>query len=70
MADTLSLPADSVVATGGVGESTATRNGGDGGEGRIRIDFNELNGFMSTARASETQANSACEPDAGYLAAP
>ena len=70
MADTLSLPADSVVATGGVGESTALRNGGDGGDGRIRIDFNELNGFISTARASETQANSVCEPDAGYLAAP
>ncbi|GDX80025.1 hypothetical protein LBMAG42_18360 [Deltaproteobacteria bacterium] len=70
MADTMTVPAGGIAATGGFGESTHTRDGGDGGEGRIRVDTNEINGYMITASAATTAANSACDPNPGYFDAP
>ena len=70
IADTLTLVANTFDATGGYGESTHTRDGGDGGEGRIRLDFNEINGYMSTASAATSQANSACDPNPGTIGTP
>ena len=70
IADTLTVVANTFDATGGYGESTHTRDGGDGGEGRIRLDFNEINGYMSTASASTSQANSASDPNPGTIGTP
>ena len=70
IADTLTVTTDGIDAGGGDGETSHVREGGDGGYGRIRLDFNEINGYASTASASTTQANAACEPDAGTIGTP
>jgi hypothetical protein len=70
MADTLTLYADSVDASGGAGESTHTRLGGDGGVGRIRLEYNELNGYAEGSSDASTEESSACDPDPGSSSAP
>ncbi len=66
LADTLTLPADAIDAGGGFGEATHIRYGGDGGDGRVRLDFNTLNGDAWGSAAATTAAAAASTPDAGY----
>jgi hypothetical protein len=68
MADTLMLTSESVVATGGLGEQTHIRLGGDGAVGRIRLDYNTLNGAAFGSATSEEE--NAAEPDVGYSDSP
>jgi hypothetical protein len=68
VADAMSLATGSVLAGGGDGEQTHIRLGGNGGDGRIRLDYNELNA-VAQGSASTEEAD-ACEPDAGYSATP
>ena len=68
VADSLTLATDSLNAEGGLGESSHIRAGGDGGVGRIRLDYNELNG-LAFGSASTDEAD-ACEPDPGHSEAP
>jgi len=70
IADAATIPADAVYAFGGDGESTHTRDGGNGGDGRIRLDFNTLNGYTSGTAAATRQAENACDPDAGTVGTP
>lgn len=70
-AGTATLAADSVQATGGVGGATtgtcASTPGGVGGQGRIRLDFDALNG-VPYPNASGVAASTT--PDAGHSAPP
>ena len=70
VADTMTLAADSIDAQGGFGESSHIRAGGDGGYGRIRLDYNDLNGNTQGSSGASTEEASVCEPDAGYSATP
>lgn len=70
VADTLTLVTDAVDAGGGFGEATHIRIGGDGGAGRIRLDYNAVNGLSYGAGGDATAAADACVPDAGWRAAP
>ena len=64
--ETLTLDEGAVVANGGAGYAAVTRPGGDGGEGRIRIDCGSVNGV---ACSSEGLAAST-DPDAWWGGAP
>ena len=68
VADSMDLATDSVGATGGDGEQTHIRLGGDGGDGRIRLDYNELN--SNAYGSATTEEEDACEPDAGHSETP
>ncbi len=70
VADTLSLGSDSVDATGGFGEDTHIRVGGDGGYGRVRLDYNVLNGYAYGSGSDTTERGTASEPDAGHAETP
>ncbi|MSP54468.1 MAG: hypothetical protein EXR69_02500 [Myxococcales bacterium] len=78
-ANTLSLASGAVDATGGLGnhtpggEAVAASNyraGGDGGYGRVRLDYNTINGLAAADGAAASEAVSVSEPDAGYSATP
>jgi len=68
--DSLTLAADSVDASGGFGESSHIRAGGDGGEGRVRIDCVTCNGYSHGSTTAETELDSASEPDPGHSEVP
>ena len=70
IADVLTLASDAVSAEGGFGEATHIRVGGDGGEGRIRLDYNELNAQAQGSSGATTEEASVAEPDPGYSATP
>jgi hypothetical protein len=70
MATTIDAPEAAFDATGGFGESTHTRVGGDGGYGRIRLEYDEINGLEEARVAADIQAELVSEPDAGYTSAP
>jgi len=70
IAEDMSLAADAIVAEGGLGEDTHIRIGGDGGVGRIRVDFNTLNGFDEGTSSADTELDAGAEPDPGYSVAP
>ena len=67
---TLDAPEAAFDATGGFGESTHTRIGGDGGYGRVRLDYEEINGLLEFRTSADTQADLVAEPDPGYTSAP
>lgn len=69
-ADTVTLVTDSVEAGGGFGEAAHTRDGGDGGVGRVRLDYNQLNGATYGSGADATAATDGSEPDPGWTAVP
>jgi hypothetical protein len=70
IADSLDLVSDALYAEGGLGESTHTRVGGDGGYGRIRLDFNMINGYAYGSGNATTEVATVSEPNAGYSTAP
>ncbi|MBM4391011.1 MAG: putative metal-binding motif-containing protein [Deltaproteobacteria bacterium] len=70
LADTLTLGSASVDATGGFGEDTHIRVGGDGGYGRVRLDYNTLNGYGYGSGGDTTEQAIASEPDAGHAETP
>ncbi|MFZ5478125.1 MAG: putative metal-binding motif-containing protein [Myxococcota bacterium] len=65
-ADRVSLTADAIDASGGFGESSHIRVGGDGGAGRVRVDCSEIDGLACTSR---TLAEGVV-PDPGYVGSP
>jgi hypothetical protein len=70
IADSMTLATDSVAADGGFGQASYTRVGGDGGEGRVRVDYNDINGVTAGATGASTEEAAVCEPDPGYSATP
>ena len=70
VADALTLAVDAVMADGGLGQAAYIRAGGDGGDGRIRLDFNTLNGDSQGTSEADAELIDTCEPDPGYDAAP
>ncbi len=70
IADVLALASGAVSAEGGLGEATHIRIGGDGGEGRIRLDYNELNAETQGTSGASTEEALVAEPDPGYSATP
>ena len=68
VADAMDLDTDTVTAAGGDGETSHTRLGGDGGVGRIVLEYNELNG-VAYGSASAEESDS-CDPDPGSSSAP
>ncbi len=70
VADTLSLGSESVDATGGFGEDTHIRVGGDGGYGRVRLDYNVLNGYAFGSGGDTAAQGTVSEPDAGHAETP
>ncbi|HJN77665.1 MAG TPA: putative metal-binding motif-containing protein [Myxococcota bacterium] len=70
VADAMTLATDALSAAGGDGETTHTRLGGDGGVGRIRLDYNELNTYAEGSSDASTAEADACDPDPGYSTTP
>ncbi len=50
------------------GGSRAPRKGGDGGDGRIRIDFDTINGADFGSGAADSEANASAVPNPGHTA--
>jgi len=65
LGDSVDLAASSVTALGGFGQKDYIRDGGDGGDGRIRIDCDTCNGYSHASLAGETAMRDASEPDLG-----
>ncbi len=70
VAEDLQLAADSVLATGGAGEDSHQRAGGDGGAGRIRVDCRSCNDAEHGSASATAALVAACEPDPGWSEAP
>ena len=70
IAQTLLLGEDSLQAEGGQGEQTHERFGGDGGEGRVRLDFISLNGAEQGTDAAIDESAAVSLPAPGWSAAP
>ena len=70
VADAVDLAADSIDAEGGAGEARNIRAGGDGGDGRVRIDCATCNGSSQGSVGATSALNAASAPDAGHSAAP
>ena len=70
VADTVDLAADSIDATGGAGEQRNIRRGGNGGEGRVRVDCTDCNGYATGTTDADLELATAAAPDPGYSAAP
>ncbi|HND34542.1 MAG TPA: hypothetical protein PLA94_31280, partial [Myxococcota bacterium] len=64
------LGSNSLNASGGYGEATHIRHGGNGGVGRIRVDFETVNGSAYGSAAATTALATAALPDAGYTSDP
>ena len=65
IAQDLWLGGDSIQANGGLGERYHIRHGGDGGDGRIRLDYVTINGYDYGTTSATTQANSVSSPVVG-----
>ncbi len=70
IADSLELAADAIDATGGLGVSDVERVGGDGGVGRVRLEFDTCNGYAIGDAGADTAVSDAADPDPGHTAAP
>ncbi len=68
--DSLTLGTNAVDASGGFGEATHIRHGGDGGEGRVRIDCVTCNGATWGTASAEAALDAMAEPDPGYTEQP
>ncbi len=66
IADATVLAASSVDATGGFGEQTHIRLGGNGGWGRVRIDCADCNSFAQGTPDAATVLEAVSEPDPGF----
>ncbi len=66
IAEETELAAASVDAGGGLGEATHERLGGDGGDGRVRIDCNTCNGYSQGTPDAASALQDAAEPDPGH----
>ncbi|MEC7946680.1 MAG: putative metal-binding motif-containing protein, partial [Myxococcota bacterium] len=73
VATTLQLAVDSILATGGAGAESAAALGvyaGDGGDGRIRLDYSSLNGEANGSEAAAAEGNIASAPNPGFIGSP
>ena len=70
IADSTILAAVGVDATGGLGEQTHVRLGGNGGVGRVRIDCALCNTFDQGTPEAATVLEAVSEPDPGWSEAP
>ena len=66
LSDTIELVSDAILADGGLGQSSYIRAGGDGGDGRIRIDCNTCGGYAQGSSEAETALQSGCSPAPGH----
>jgi len=72
VASEMNLAQDSVWATGGAGAESSALLGvyaGDGGDGRIRLDYATLNGEAADTEAADNKANAAAAPNPGFSGA-
>ncbi|MCP4873482.1 MAG: choice-of-anchor D domain-containing protein [Proteobacteria bacterium] len=67
--DDLTLAVDAVDASGGFGQDDYIRVGGDGGVGRVRVDFGTVNGFALGSPEADGAIADGALPDAGFSAA-
>ena len=69
VAQDLVMAPDAIQATGGFGESSHIRDGGDGGFGRVRVDYATINGYNlgTIEAASEESLLSSPAVGASYL---
>jgi len=70
IADEVDLLTGAVTAAGGLGQASYTRVGGDGGDGRVRVDCATCNGEVQGTAAATSQLADACDPDPGASSAP
>ena len=70
IADEVDLATDSIDAEGGTGEARNIRAGGDGGDGRVRIDCNTCNGAALGSAAADAALDAASVPDPGHSVSP
>ncbi len=63
IAEDLYLATDAVNAEGGLGQDDYERAGGDGGVGRVRIDFNTLNDAEEGTTDADAALEEGAEPD-------
>ena len=70
IADALTLATGAISAEGGFGEATHIRLGGDGGDGRVRVDCTTCNGATQGSSAATTALEAASVPDPGYSTTP
>ncbi len=69
-AQQLELAPSTISAQGGAGEDSYDRHGGDGGEGRVRLDCATCNGAAQGSEDATEALNEASTPDPGYSEAP
>ena len=65
LADSLTLATSAISAIGGEGQDDYIRHGGDGGDGRIRLDFANINGMEFGTIDAELLVNEVSQPIAG-----
>ena len=70
VADEVSLATGAVTASGGFGQASYIRAGGDGGEGRVRVDCATCNGAAQGTAAASAALADACDPDPGASSTP
>ncbi len=70
VADTVDLATGSVNASGGLGESSHVRIGGNGGYGRVRIDCSTCNGATQGSTSASSALADASAPDPGASSTP
>jgi hypothetical protein len=70
IAGDLELAEGSVLATGGAGEDAYERYGGDGGDGRVRVDCQVCNGAEPGSVAAAEALATSSDPDPGWSEAP
>jgi len=66
----LSAAEHSLIARGGAGESSHDRYGGDGGDGRVRVDCQVCNGAEHASSEATEALALASDPDPGFSEAP
>ena len=70
IAQAAALAPAAVNATGGFGEASHIRDGGDGGVGRVRIDFEAINGLLAGDPGAAVQLPIVAQPPPGFSGSP
>lgn len=70
LADSLELVSDAILAEGGLGQSSYIRAGGDGGDGRVRIDCHTCGGYAQGTTEAEAALDAGSSPAPGHSSTP
>ena len=68
--DSLELVSDAILAEGGLGQSSYIRAGGDGGEGRVRIDCHTSGGYAQGTTEAEAALDDGSSPAPEHSSTP